>query len=744
MQLNRWFVSFCVLLFAVSAINACRFQQLVRYRRKSIRFRTRKLRPYFSQCLTSKAEKTYKSWNSIVDFVVLDTHWFTEVEDGTCAKAAGRNNTKCWRSAVKEMLRSNSALLPYLLQCMKHRKLKENSTSKKKEGRNSVDETSCASKTIPRKYENCFKNSMKKSDKERRRFHLASVLEFLEDHWICENPIMTKTCFTKSNVTCHTQSWLRRMARLTKPTSPIKTILNKCNAKIFPRPVSETCEESYPTLGMQSSVMTSPGYPDRENHNFDCLYRFESQISLGLELKVEVDTESCCDFVTVFLKNSTVLAKISGNVTRTFEVDFNVREIFVQYHTDENVPSKGFRINRRNVCKYNLPALGSVWMIHPPTYYHLRKINLQTFGQEMECKWTITASPGTQAVLYIERIRMSVCCEQLEVFDGAMLLGNYTIAKSSNIPIVSTNGSLTIRYYTNSTKPRNGFRAHLGRIYPPCHDEFRAADNWTNFSLTEGQLIWRGYKPVICYWYIRSSPGYAVVLNITAYGNIPPSPFYELDIVEIFDGPKLVKKFINDSKAFVSSENRFAIRQYSYIFKSFALQASYKQVPCNVTYNLTGSASMKLASPDYEGSPFNIYQRCTYTLHAQPGKNIQMSLQTFTRKGFVEVLSGDINFGRASGVDKTFRLTSSRNTIQLHYTAPKAFSAKRRGFVATYRQVRIACGSLLETHATVQPFSSLGYRNKSSNNVVCDRIITTSPDNQISLAKQNLELDGKQ
>ncbi|XP_076806296.1 uncharacterized protein LOC143449855 [Clavelina lepadiformis] len=135
---------------------------------------------------------------------------------------------------------------------------------------------------------------------------------------------------------------------------------------------------------------------------------------------------------------------------------------------------------------------------------------------------------------------------------------------------------------------------------------------------------------------------------------------------------------------------------------------------------------MKLASPDYEGFPFNINQRCTYTLHAQPGKNIRMTLQTFTQKGFVEVPSGDINFGRASGVDKTFRLTSSRNTIQLHYTAPKAFSARSRGFVATYGQVGINCGSLLGAKTTMHHFSSLDYSNNSSSNVVCDRIITTS------------------
>ena len=50
----------------------------------------------------------------------------------------------------------------------------------------------------------------------------------------------------------------------------------------------------------------------------------------------------------LYLKNSTILAKLSGNVTRTFEVGSNTNEIFVQYHTDESGASKGFRITRNN------------------------------------------------------------------------------------------------------------------------------------------------------------------------------------------------------------------------------------------------------------------------------------------------------------------------------------------------------------------------------------------------------------
>ena len=61
----------------------------------------------------------------------------------------------------------------------------------------------------------------------------------------------------------------------------------------------ENCKKLHPTLGTENNVMTSPGYPHGKKHNFDCLYQFKSQNSFGLELKLEVDTESCCDFVTV-------------------------------------------------------------------------------------------------------------------------------------------------------------------------------------------------------------------------------------------------------------------------------------------------------------------------------------------------------------------------------------------------------------------------------------------------------------
>ncbi|XP_076804722.1 cubilin-like [Clavelina lepadiformis] len=740
MRIRRLIVLLFALHFIDSTVNACRFQQKVKVYRRDVSYRTREMRPYFIKCLAKEARNTYKSWKSIVDFVVLETRWFAETEDVTCAKAANLNNKKCWRSAVRKMLRPNSALIPHLLHCMKHRKFNATTEKGKKHDDESHDQT-CLSE-ISGKYEDCFTKSLNENGNIFKTFHLESVLGFLQSHWACEIRPVTDNCFPKSNATCHTQSWLRRMATLTKPTSPFKTILNKCNAEVFPRSVRENCKKLHPTLGTEYNVMTSPGYPHRKKHNFDCLYQFKSQNSFGLELKVEVDTESCCDFVTVFLKNLTTLAKLSGNVTKTFEVDHYDREIFVRYHTDGSVASKGFRISHRNACKYDLPYYGYFMKIHPPTFFHLGNIFLQKFGQEMECTWTITRHlpQGWPVRLLLERIRMSDCCDQLEVFSGPRLLGNYKIAKASNIPIMA-NGSFTIRYYTNFTKSRNGFRASFGWINHLCYDEFKATDEWTNFSF-DGQNG-GGAGRILCYWYITSSPGYAVALNISAYSN---STAYGLayESLEIFDGPKLVRKFINERNAFVSSENRFAINQLSYGAKSFAFNSYFRQVPCNVTYNLTGSASMKLASPDYEGFPFNIYQRCTYTLHAQPGKNIRMTLQTFTKTGFVEVLSGDVNFGRASGVNKTFRLTSSGNTIQLHYTAPKAFSARSRGFFATYRQVRSNCGALLVANTKTQLISSPDYsHNNSSNNVFCDWIITASPDNKISFSIHNLALDQK-
>ncbi|XP_076806854.1 uncharacterized protein LOC143450265 [Clavelina lepadiformis] len=76
-----------VLLLILSTCSACRFQQYVSNRRKDISYRTRKLRPKLVNCFSSsKLGMMYKSWESIVDFVVLDTEWFTKTEDKTAVK----------------------------------------------------------------------------------------------------------------------------------------------------------------------------------------------------------------------------------------------------------------------------------------------------------------------------------------------------------------------------------------------------------------------------------------------------------------------------------------------------------------------------------------------------------------------------------------------------------------------------------------------------------------------------------
>ncbi|XP_076806301.1 uncharacterized protein LOC143449859 [Clavelina lepadiformis] len=118
MKLVKWILVAIILTHYLATCYACRFQQLVRRRRKDIAYRTRKLRPKMVDCFSSQVGDMYKSWQSIVDFVVLDAKWFKKTEDEICGKAAERNTATCWKESVKQLLRPNSTLLPIAFKCI--------------------------------------------------------------------------------------------------------------------------------------------------------------------------------------------------------------------------------------------------------------------------------------------------------------------------------------------------------------------------------------------------------------------------------------------------------------------------------------------------------------------------------------------------------------------------------------------------------------------------------------------------
>ncbi|CAK8695220.1 unnamed protein product [Clavelina lepadiformis] len=79
-----------------------------------------------SETETKHGGKDIVSWESIVNFAVLDTKWFKKTEDERCRKNSGRSTIICWKESFKEIIRANSTLLPIAFECIKQGKRKKN------------------------------------------------------------------------------------------------------------------------------------------------------------------------------------------------------------------------------------------------------------------------------------------------------------------------------------------------------------------------------------------------------------------------------------------------------------------------------------------------------------------------------------------------------------------------------------------------------------------------------------------
>ncbi|XP_076804915.1 cubilin-like [Clavelina lepadiformis] len=703
-----------IIPFVFASVNACHYQ---------LQPKLMKAHDYMSECLSNKTGYPVKAWSSIFKFVVLDTKWFQTTLENVCAESKYRFTRSCWKSHIKEIFRTNSSLYPITLQCMDGYKTKATQPTVSEQSINGWpnEDEMCLKQnaTAYEMYINCFNSSLRNAGFE-NVVELPPILWFVQNHWVCDKTI-PGSCSPKIPGTCPISKWPRFLQDITKPSSLLKMLISGCNEELFNRP-SGGCKQQRLVEKWKWYSIRSPGYPNVMGENdYDCTYAIKPKRFFKLEMKIIVDTEKCCDFVTIFFPNSTILAKLSGKVKRTFLLDSHENSVNVNFHTDESVTSKGFVLRYRKVCRFNLKSTTSMQKTFPPTFKQLSSGTV--FGEEIKCIWTIKAPSGEQVFLRFDKIHLENA-DRMEVFDGPVRLRMLEETDSRKDSIKSQNGMLIIHYQSNSTKIGNGFHASFATANS-CGGSFAANNNWQEIV---GEAFHVGGNNILpCWWNITASPGYAILLKMNSkirkYGKSRNG-----QRIEVFENRNRVYSVYDKNFYFASNGNQLLIHQNYSRNGSVGFVVSFKQEMCNVTILLANSVRRTVQFAYFPS--INRRHICTYTVRSTPERKIHLTLKTYELKSnYLEVFSGNISLGRAdlTGPPYIHRLTSIDNEIQLRYVIQGSM------FLTEFNQFTPNCGSSLIANANYQDIFSPGNPSRHIVRCGCEWIITASPGKQIVL-----------
>uniref|UniRef100_A0A8C4QUT2 Metalloendopeptidase n=1 Tax=Eptatretus burgeri TaxID=7764 RepID=A0A8C4QUT2_EPTBU len=163
----------------------------------------------------------------------------------------------------------------------------------------------------------------------------------------------------------------------------------------------------------------------------------------------------------------------------------------------------------------------------------------QRYPSRKECTWKITAPPGHHVHLVFNEFELEPHEEcnydHVEVYDGKdveePLLGRYCGARHPP-PATSSNSFLFVRFTSDASKQRKGFRAtHTTECGGELEASLRTDEIWSHAAYGD-----EPYPPQIdCTWLISASSPHSVELIFRAF-EIEDDTECEYDSLEIWDG----------------------------------------------------------------------------------------------------------------------------------------------------------------------------------------------------------------
>ncbi|KTF87440.1 hypothetical protein cypCar_00025640 [Cyprinus carpio] len=502
----------------------------------------------------------------------------------------------------------------------------------------------------------------------------------------------------------------------------------------------------------------SPGYPGNYPPNRDCYWTVNVNPGLLITfafgtLSLEHHDNCNFDYLEIrdgLLPEDSVLGKYCSTASPA-PLQTTGPSAWIHFHSDFSISDRGFHITY--TTSPSDPGCGGVFtdtegIIISPNWPN-------NYAHNRQCIYIIRMPRSELVALNFTHMDLeshSGCLfDFVEVRDGTgetdPLIGKYC-GTTLPAPILSTTNGLWIRFKSDSSVSRAGFRAMYeiacggtlsgtGQIRTPLHPDPYPHNK-------------------VCEWVINQPEGYVVTLSFLTF-DVEGSSTCAFDYVEVRDGPSadspLIGRYcgINMPPMLESTQRSMFIRfktDSSVSNHGFTAEFASAEQGCGETLTEpVGSFTSPGHPTDYPHGA-----NCTWYISVEPGNLIRLSFTTFNLEyhtncayDYVEVfdngtaLTGSL-LGRFCGRSVPPSLTSTDSLMTVLLVSDSSLSAE--GFSANYVSINASTDCSEVLRSPTGEFSSPNYPDNYPNNRDCVYKIIVEVNMQIMLNVTDFELEG--
>uniref|UniRef100_H2YVX0 Uncharacterized protein n=2 Tax=Ciona savignyi TaxID=51511 RepID=H2YVX0_CIOSA len=200
---------------------------------------TSSMRTFFTSCMERRVSSdVFPSFQTILDYVVLDTKWYKNSDDATCLASSGTDTADCWIARITSLIDRSSPLYQTSMLCIAE--FTTLSLSSNPEGGSSEISNARFKRQIlvpnerdTNEYINCFERNLVLPD-DRNPINVPILVRFIRNHTVCTGGELGDCQLTNISMAADTENFAYRLEALTRDDSPLLDTTVLCNHEVFP------------------------------------------------------------------------------------------------------------------------------------------------------------------------------------------------------------------------------------------------------------------------------------------------------------------------------------------------------------------------------------------------------------------------------------------------------------------------------------------------------------------------------